>query len=182
MKPYTTGHGHQKGAPLALLRRALSAALLLALVQAVLPGGTAWADTDDQAEAPPERGAVFRHVDAEGRVYFSDQPADGGERIELQPGNRFEGREASQRVRSASERRAPRDLDQPQQVDEGIAREEEAAEDEAALLERRIRECEQSNIADCSRETVKRRIEEERYRQTPEGRRQQQAVGNRANP
>ncbi|WP_111655726.1 DUF4124 domain-containing protein [Isoalcanivorax indicus] len=161
-----------------MCRYGLSAVLLLALGWA----SPVFAGADEQAEALPERGAMFRHVDADGRVYFSDQPGEGGERVELPQGNRFEGRQASERARSASEQRSRRDLERPQQVDESVAREQEAARDEAALLEQRIRECEQSNIADCSRETVKRRLEEERYRQTPEGRRQQQAVGNRANP
>lgn len=133
-------------------------------------------------EATPGSG-IFRHVGPDGRVLFTDQPLEDAEPVDIRQDNRYGGHEATERVRGAAARRASgRDLGNPQQVDESLAAEGEAAEDESAQLEARMRDCRRSNIADCSRDAVQRRIEEERYRQTPEGRRQQQAVGNRANP
>ena len=159
--------------------------LFCLLLIAAPPGVAAEAGGDegvsDELVDTPSSGQVYRYVDADGNVLFTDQRPEGAEPVTVPRGNQFEGREAAERARAASEasRRGAEDEPADQEVQAGGApeaeREQKSLQEE---LEERVAACEQSNVADCSPATVLRRIEEERYRQTPEGRRQQQAIGN----
>ncbi|MBZ2190160.1 DUF4124 domain-containing protein [Alcanivorax sp. JB21] len=156
--------------------------LLLALaVQPGLAVGADAADDSDEFAETPQSGQVYRYVDAEGNVLFTDQRPEGAEPVTVPQGNQFEGREAAQRARSATSRRSDaRGAAEPRPQNgtvSGADRHRQAQEQ----LKERVAACERSNVADCSPATVMRRLEEERYRQTPEGRQQQQAIGNRLN-
>lgn len=167
--------------------RGLARTLLVCLLPVFLGATalqTAAAESDADASDESPSGQVYRYVDAEGNVLFTDQRPEGAEPVTVPSGNQYEGREAARRARAASSNRGTEDEGRPQaprsrsDTASGSGRQEQPSQEQ---LQERIAACERSNVADCSPSTVLRRLEEERYRMTPEGRRQQQAVGNRAN-
>ena len=166
---------------LRVVARTLSVVLLPVLLGATASQAVA-ADPEFADELPS--GQVYRYVDAEGNVLFTDQRPEGAEPVTVPSGNQYEGREAARRARAASSNRGREDEGRPQaprsrsDAASGSGRQAQPSQEQ---IQERIAACERSNVADCSPSTVMRRLEEERYRMTPEGRRQQQAVGNRAN-
>ncbi|MCH8543806.1 MAG: DUF4124 domain-containing protein [Alcanivorax sp.] len=163
------------------LQSSMLQVLLPLLLVAMAPQGVA-ADADDADELPS--GQVYRHVDAAGNVLFTDQRPEGAEPVNVPSGNQFEGREAAERARRAasSSRGAGREEDARRlqvPVDTPASVTNRQQRESQEQLRQRVAACERSNVADCSPATVRRRLEEERYRMTPEGRSQQEAIGNR---
>lgn len=85
-------------------------ALLIVLLAACLVAPPAFAQEDGSQSAQPEGGGLWRWVDENGVVHYSDKPVDGAERVELRKTQTYSGDDALRArpsARDANARAAP---------------------------------------------------------------------------
>ena len=112
---------------------------------------------------------VYRSVDENGTATFTDAPAENSQAVEIETTNQFSGQDALDTHRSAVPQfHQPLSKDTPPTSSN-------ANED---VLAERIKACEASNKVDCSTATIQDQIDEENYRQTEDGRKQQHTIHN----
>ena len=133
--------------------------------------------------ASPLYAQMYKWTDADGRVHFSDQPHDNSSSVQLNKGNSFSGEEASERNSRAartthqtvnSTRKRPATPSIPSWKPPVSSSSTSKAE-----VQKRIENCKSNRHVDCSESTITKQINEDRYRQTPAGQAQQEAIRQR---